>query len=393
VILHRRRDPTARLESLRALPAVPESAPALVEAALDPSPDVATAALRRLEALGGPAEAAELRSRLLALDLAVVPACARTLRILGDRGAVEVARAGLRDGSPTVRAAAAIALRELRDESAGSALRAALGDERAEVRRTALDALAALDPDPAAEEACARLLDDPDPGVRVACVRAVSLLAADPEARLRPILRDPSASVRRELARRSGPLGAEAVAALLRDEDPDVRAEAAWTLTRSPRGELVPQLIAVLDDPRWHVRRAACRALGTAGDGRARAGLVRTLLDPQATVREAAKRALSEIFRDRLWQVLADEIPEVDAPLRCALVHVLGATGDRRAAGPVAGLAGDPSPHVRVAVVHALPGLLPDGYESVLEPLVRDVDSDVRHAAATVLGREQVVRG
>jgi HEAT repeat protein len=385
VTLRRKASPTERLQALRALPRSTESSSILVQAALDPSPDVAIAAVRLLASLGGPAEAAALREHLLGVDLAVVPSLATALRLLGDRRAVEVACAGLRDGSPTARTAAALALRELRDDAAAPALRTALGDDQAGVRRPVLDALAALRSTVANEEACAALLGDPDDGVRIAAVRAVSVLAADPEARMRRTLHDPSPRVRRELARRCASFTAETVGALLRDADAGVRAEAAWALVADPRGELVPLLIARLEDESWHVRRAACRALGAAGDERARRGLVRLLLDPNATVRATAKWALSDVFGDRLAATLVEEIDGADPALRQALVYAIGDTRDRRAADRVGELASDPGPGVRLAVVHVLPTLAPERCSPVLERLCADSDPDVRHAASSLL--------
>ena len=390
-MLRRKPDPTARLKSVLALPDTAESLPELVRVALDPSPDVARAALRLLASRGGPAEASALRGHMLRVDLAVVPACATTLRLLGDRSAVEVACEGLRNESPTVRTAAALALRELRDDRAAPALRDALEDDQAGVRRPALAALAALRPSAENEAACARLLDDRDEGVRIASVKAVSVIGSDAEGRLRSILADESARVRRELARGCATFDPEFIGRLLTDRDADVRAEAAWALVANPRRALVSLLISTLDDPSWHVRRAACRALGAAGDVRARAGLVSRLLDPRDIVHDTAVWALSDIFGDRLWRVLVDDLDSADAALRRALVYVLADKGDERAAGAVAELERDPSPDVRIAVAHTLPILLPQAYAPVLERLARDPDPDVRHAASTVVVERKAV--
>jgi HEAT repeat protein len=384
-MLRRTPDPSARLEAVRGLPPTPDSRSKLIEAALDPSPDVAIAALRVLASLGRPTDAESLRSYLFRVDLAVVPSLATTLRLLGDDRAVEDACGGLRDESPTVRTAAALALRAFHADATAPALRAALADDQAGVRRPVLDAIAALRPSSENEQACARLLDDADEGVRIAAVRAVSVLSAEPERWLRPVVRDPSPRVRRELARRCASFSADTITALLCNADADVRAEAAWTLVANPRRELVPLLITTLADESWHVRRAAGRALGAMGDERAREGLVRLLLDPSETVRATAKRALAEIFAERVAVTLAEELGRADPALRRALVYAIGETRDRRAAKRIAELAYDPSAEVRLAVVHTLPALAQERFDAFLERLRADPDPDVSHAASSLL--------
>lgn len=173
-----RRDPSARLRAVLALPDAPEALPALMEAVGDASAEVARAALVRVARHGGPSEARALRAHLLEVDLALVRDWAATLRALGDGEAVATAADGLAVPSTGTRMAAAMALGELGD-AAAAPLTHALQDRIAGVRRCALDALAALGPGVASADVCAPLLRDRDVDVRCAAVRAVDALAAD----------------------------------------------------------------------------------------------------------------------------------------------------------------------------------------------------------------------
>ena len=395
-LIRRRRalDPSARLQAVNDLPQEPVSCVALLEAASDPSLDVARAALARLSKLGGEREAAALRARLLSVDLGVVPAYATTLRVLADLEAAGVARRGLTDPSPTVRIAAALALRELRDPASRRGLLLAVGDPISGVRRFALDAVAQLGPDLETEDVCGAALHDPDAEVRAAAVRALAHVASDAEGRLADVRDDPAPRVRHELARLSPRLGDALVRSIvLGDSDPDVRAEAVWRLVATPRPSLLDTERAAADDPDWHVRWAACRALGATRDERARDRLVSSLVDPHETVRAAAARALAEIFGERLVAILAGELGRPEPAVRRALVYRLAELGGAAAVASIAALAGDASPEVREAVVHGLAQTHTVGSVPVLERLTQDENRDVRAVAGAALDRMRGARG
>jgi HEAT repeat protein len=387
-------DPTTRLRAVRSLPGVAASCGALLEAVDDPSRDVAKAALDRLARLGGAAEAAELRRRLLRLDLGLVAACAATLRALQDGEAAGVAASGLRDRSPTVRIAAAIALRELASPATAADLRRALGDPIAGVRRAAVEALGALGPSVVNADACARLVDDPSADVRSAAVTTLLSITNDPERSVQGRIDDPAPRVRVALARGANRLRSSLVVGLECDDDADVREQTAWTLAAHPRRQLVPLLMTLATaDPSWQVRRAACRALGSAGDARARPALVHSLTDVHGLVRAAGLRALTEIFGDGLADALCEELSSLEENVRRAVVY---ACVDARLpdAGPRIGrLAADPEPAVRIAVTHALAALRPAGWAETLETLTADAEVDVRHAAIHVLEQARLSDG
>ena len=386
---HTSPDPSERLRAVHALPAESSSCPALLDAARDPSLQVAKAALERLQTLGGASEAAVLRERLLGVDVGLVAAYARTLRLLRDEQTFAAACAGLTDPSQTRRQAAAIALRELADERGRSALLGALADPAASVRRTSLEALARLAPDPRTEQACARALADPDDAVRSAAVRTLANITANPDALLRPLTSDPSTSVRRQVARAGAKLADETLWILSGDEHADVRAELLRTLRRQPRARLTPQVIAALSDVSWHVRRRACRALAAAEDRRARAPLVRALLDAHPLVRAEALRALHQIFRAETTGLLLHELQASDTNSRRALIYAIARTGDAGAAPSLAAYERDPSADVRIAVAHSLAALAAPEAPPVLHRLLGDDDVAVRNAARVALDEMQ----
>jgi len=377
------------LRAVHALRAEPSSCPALLEAARDPSLQVATAALERLQTLGGPREAAVLRERLLSVDVALVAAYARTLKVLRDEHATAAACAGLAEPSQARRQAAAIALRELTDERSRPALLDALSDPAASVRRTSLEALARLAPDPRTERACARALADRDDAVRAAAVRTLASIATSPGLLLRPLTSDPSTTVRRQVARAGTTLADETLWILSGDEHADVRAELLRTLRRHPRAQLTPQVIAALSDVSWHVRHRACRALAAAEDRRARAPLIRTLLDAHPLVRAEALRALQQAFGAETTEVLLQELQAADTNRRRALIYAIARTGDAGAAPALAAYEHDPSPEVRIAVAHSLATLAATEAQPVLHRLLSDDDAAVRNAARVALDEMQ----
>jgi HEAT repeat protein len=162
--------------------------------------------------------------------------------------------------------------------------------------------------------------------VTLAYLREAPALAA-----LRASTRDPDARVRRlaigALASVGGvERGSELLAdvlAALRDDDWQVRAEAAIVAGRTGLGSAAPALIAALDDELWQVRKEAALALGK--------------LDVPAAA-------------PSLTALLADGNPD----LRKAAAVSLGALGARDAVGALRSLAGDADVEVRKAGARAL---------------------------------------
>jgi HEAT repeat protein len=387
-VTRRRRqlDPSKRLAQVRSLPADPSSRALLLEAVADPSLDVARAALDRLAELAGPAEIHVLATKMLELDIGIVGDVARTLRGFGDTRAAELGLTALEGESAFARQKAAVALGELRDPRARTPLTTALGATEAAVRRSAVAALAQLPPTAETTGALRPLLHDSDPLVRSAAVAAVAGLDTSAAATLRPAVLDPHVSVRRAAAASSSRLDRETVRILLGDPADDVRADTLWTLTATPRPELVEAVAAAaLGDDSWHVRRAACHALAASRLASAKEPLLHALVDPHPTVRAAALGALESLLEDRFVEELAGALASPDERLRRALVEALF---DRGEAAERALLlhAADPCVDVRLAVAHGLARSDRPQAGQLLAQLADDPDPAVRHAAAILRG-------
>jgi HEAT repeat protein len=381
----RTRSPTARLRDVLDLPEERSSCPALLDAARDVSLDVARNALRRLERLGSDAEAAVLRQRLFEVDIGIVPDYAATLRRLGDEPSVEAAVEALASDRTTVRSVACIVLREFGAERARGPLIAALDDQIGAVRRLALEALAGLGRDGETAAACRPLLRDVDPAVRRAAIAAIAAIAQDPSPLLEETAGDADSSVRRALASEAAALEDALVGRLLRDRDPGVRAEALSQLEHNPRASLLPLVRTTLDDPSWHVRRAAARAIRGASDERASPLLVQRLDDESGVVRAEVRWTLAELFGPRLPTVVAAELAGGRPAVRRVLVYLLAECCLAEAADTIAKLERDPDPGVRIAVAKALARVEGEAARQVVERLRDDPSGDVRNAVAVAL--------
>lgn len=383
----RERSPTERLHDVLALPEDSSSCPALLEAARDPSLDVARQALRRLERVGSEVEAAALRGRLFEIDIGIVPGYAATLNRLQDAASVDAALRALGDADMAVRSAACLVLREFAPPRARGPLIAALSDPMASVRRLALEALARLGADGDTASACLALLHDQDAAVRRAAVAALAAIAPDAAERLAGVTADTDPTVRRALASAVSALDDHTAAVLLCDVEPEVRAETLAQLEQAPRPSLLPLVRATVDDPAWRVRRAAVRAIRAARDEVAAALLVPRLIDESSLVRAESRRTLAELFDRRLPDVVAAELAGGAAPLRRTLVYLLGECCAGDALEAIAERARDSDPEVRIAVARTLATVPGEQARHVVDGLLADDDPAVRHAAA--LARER----
>ena len=372
-----------------ALPSDDSARASLLDAIEDQSLDVARTALRRLVPLAGPAETARLRGRMLELDVGIVGDVAAALGKLGDVAAIDTARSALGDASPARRQKAALALRELAAPASRHALLQALRDPAPAVRRLALEALTRLPRDDETVRSCAARLRDADPAVRSAAVAAVAELDPHAAATLSTSLADPHPAARAALARSLPALSPASARLLLDDADRDVRVAAFTALTEHPRPELVAEVRRALNDPSWHIRRAAVDALGASGRRMEAPALVDALSDEHPIVRARALFALEHLLGNELPPVLVEALPAAPAALRRAIVEILGAC---RQTASVLGLVDDPDARVRVAVVHALEDVRTPQARAAIGRLAADRDDAVRHAATMALGPDQPTR-
>lgn len=183
-----------------------------------------------------------------------------TLRAAAVEGAAETGegdpplRLGLSDEAAIVRAAAARALGRLAPTLAEPLLRLGLGDASAEVRLAAIDA--------AAESSCQ------------GTVPQLEQAAGEPDGQV-------ASHAIRALVR-LGALGPELVWTASRHPDPEVVKEVLQGTASLAEGERLA--LSLLAHPRWDVRAAAARALGSGGSKGSSAALeqVRTALNTEA---------------------------------------------------------------------------------------------------------------
>jgi hypothetical protein len=151
------------------------------------------------------------------------------------------------------------------------------------------------------------------------------------------------------------------LASAVEDQDPVVRARAAWALATQRDGHLVVPLIAALRGADRDGRAAAAWALGQFPDERSLAHLVQALRDADPNVRVSAAYALGQARDQRSLEALARGMRDPVALVRATVVTSLGRLGDA-SAGPLirVGLR-DADAGVRAAAGEALTRLLRAG--------------------------------
>ena len=381
-----RRRPATATERLQRLDRRAGTA-ALLEAARDPSVDIARRALGWLAHDGGPAERDALRELVWTCDPMLVMDVAGTLLALGDRDTVDAALERLAAAPTAERCRAARVLERFADPRARASLCEALTDEDASVRAAVLDALARLGHDSRAARAAARLVTDADGEVRRRAVRAVGRGSRHPAEAIRPALRDPLAIVRREAASLAARLEAADLATLLADHDPHVRAAAAAGAGRASEAALVS---ALESDPHPVVRLAAAHTLGLLGGHGAAAALIAAALDDaEATVRARALRLAQEtLSHPRLVAGLRAELAVGSGHRREMALRALAKLSVGISEADALRVAGDPEPGVRLALAQVATAIAASP-DRVLSVLAIDDDATVRHAAAIRRDRQR----
>jgi HEAT repeat protein len=386
--------PNERLLALRALPEGSESLPALLAAARDPSAPIAQEALHRLAASGGEEEEAALRTRVWSVDPAVlddtVNAIARIAVRLGDRSAIDEALAQLDSAQYAARLAAVALLGALSDPAAEPALRRALEDPVAAVRRRALDALSTTATrarrgsraTPETGEAIAASLVDRNPAVRAMAITALAHLPGASREPLAALTEDPDLHVRRTLASVAARLPADPARRLLADRDDHVR-ELAAANAGAQAGEGLR--MALREDERPAVRRAAARRLGELHARDATEDLLDALGDGDAQVRVLALDSLGSAHgSEATLALLSAALSDRGRHNRPALLYALGRLEPRGARSLLMPLTEDSDPALRLALAHVAGDL---GEPLVLGALREDPDPGVTHAAAVVARR------
>jgi HEAT repeat protein len=296
----------------------------VIAALLDrPVPEIRTAVLVALDALGAEGAGLDLSGGLRLLDdsdQAVRLAAIRFLRQLepDGRSYLPLVERRLTDPNAEERIEGLLMLEQLEEmvEAYIPAIVDALRDDDPRVRRNAANLLGRLAiPDADAMARLAERLDDSDHRVRAIAAQSLcrllpasqdyvpevrAVLAHDAEAGVRAAVILALGAVRRDLARRGAPGEAwlrlfDDALTFASDPNPDIRAAVldAVSMVIHEEPDLVSLITVRLGDEAWEVRAAAIRALGMATMPEAdRRSLLRPLLrDPDWYARAAAIKA------------------------------------------------------------------------------------------------------
>lgn len=220
-------------------------------------------------------------------------------------------------------------------------------------------------------------LGDASPAVReVAVAWAARSLAP---AALLPLMADAVDSVVRNAAlaalERQGPFAVTAVAQLTGDADPDVAMFACQVLGGIGSREAGPALFTALRRPEVNVVQAAAEALGRLQLAAAVPALV-AMLHRESWLQLAAVDALGAIGSPHAVEPLLALVP--DSFVAMPALDALRRIGDPSAMPAVLGLFLDPHQlHLRVALLHALGGVLPAAAPSnLLTDAGRRIETD-----------------
>ena len=223
-----------------------------------------------------------------------------------------------------------------------------------------------------------------------------ALVGAEPVAAL---LRDKDPLVRRQAARALGEIGrrrkmrALAIGPLvdaLKDEDSRVRANAVDALANLKHGPAAALLLDCCEDKSARVRRQAAEALGVLRAAEAVPKLADLLGDADAYVRLAAVESLGDLqARDRVAEIKV-LLSDPERRVRGRAAEALGKLDARDAAGAIAALLGDDDREIWGKVVRALGDLDARAAGTSIVKTLKDMDRQTRRDAAWAVGRLDV---
>jgi len=294
-------------------------------------------------------------------NAAVRLAAVQSLGNLSDPRAVDALVQALKtDTDPEVREAAAEALGEIDSPRAVPGLIAALGSEKVgAVRAKIAWALGEID-DKRAVEALGAVVRDPDAEVRRQAVSALGELeSAAAVPMLIPALKDADIETRKQAASALGEIGSkdavEALIPLTKDADAEVRKETVQALGQIEDKRALPALEAAVRDANVEVRRQAIEAIGQLDELRsAPPALITALKDDDQEVRKAAVEALGQLEDEEAVPALIPLTRDADVEVKRAAVEALSSIGGARAVEVMAGLLKDGDPEIRKIAAEAL---------------------------------------
>jgi len=267
----------------------------------------------------------------------------------------------VRDPEVKVRAEVVRALRELRDPSAVPALVASMGDGDRDIREEAIGTLVELYADRERSSAVSRFLD----------------LFSDEFDRSSIAPQVVDASVVAGLAR------------ALRDEDKDIREEAALALGILNGTGALKDLAASLQDPDPGVRGAAATAVGKIGTTQDGQALIPLLSDDAATVRHRALQAIG-VLRVKEAGPALREMYEANRrkDLGIRVLDSISRVGDPAQADLFQQLVQDPDPAKRRLAVEGLGRISsPSSLDAFKKDYQRENNDEVKLAYSFALSR------
>jgi len=302
----------------------------------------------------------------------------------------------LKDEDATVRLAAVESLGNLSDPRAVDALVQALkSDTDARVREAAAEALGDIDSPRAVPGLIAALGSEKVSAVRAKIAgalgeikdkRAVEALGA--------VVRDPDAEVRREAVSALGELESAAAVPMLipalKDADIETRKQAASALGEIQSKDAVEALIPVTKDANAEVRKQAVEALGQIEDKRALPALEAAVRDANVEVRRQAIEAIGHL--DELKSAppaLIAALKDEDREVRKSAAEALGNMEDEEAVPALVPLTKDADVDVKRAAVEALSSIGGARAVEVMAGLLKDGDPEIRKLAAEALGKKR----
>jgi len=294
-------------------------------------------------------------------DAAVRLAAVESLGHLSDPRAVDALVQALRtDTDPQVREAAAEALGEIDSPRAVPGLIAALGLEKVgAVRAKIAWALGEID-DKRAVEALGAVVRDPDTEVRRQAVSALGeLQSAAAVPMLIPALKDADVETRKQAAAALGEIqskdAVEALIPLTKDADVEVRKQAVEALGQIEDKRALPALEAALRDANAEVRRQAIESIGQLDElHSAPPALIAALKDEDREVRKSAAEALGNLEDEEAVPALVPLTKDADVEVKRAAVEALSSIGGARSVEVMAGLLKDGDPEIRKLAAEAL---------------------------------------
>jgi len=194
-----------------------------------------------------------------------------------------------------------------------------------------------------------------------------------------------------QAAEKFGPKAAAPLRAALKTGNPRVRSGAALALGRLRLPDMLPDLLAVLDDSSAGVRRSAVKGLDSYNDMSASVGLFKALRDPDLEVQDYATSALARLYPDS-YAAVCDRLRNSDSMVRKNAVTTLRKMGDPRAVPAIIGALEDPNADVRMFAVAAL---IEFKDPRAIHPLIARLKSDAEIAwlasfAFMEIGKEAV---